>query len=149
MLPSSTRVTGEAGLSIGVSRLKWKGRRCLALFDDGPLSDPTMRDVGAMPGRTRKHGGCTRGVCTYSHQHSSFVTTFVDCTYSHQHRRSTSPFWVLKLESIRDQYSLASLTSFAVPSLPAQGRLMAYGGGSGVGTDEMKKGGRRSLLRGG
>jgi len=77
----------------------------------------------------------------------SIVTTFVDCTYSHQLRRSTSPFWVLKLESIRDQYSLASLTSFAVPSLPAQGRLIAYGGGSGVGTDEMKKGGRRSLLR--
>ena len=66
MLPSSTSVTGQTGLSIGVSRLKWKGRRlpCVAweLCDDGPLSDPTMRDVGAMPDAIRKHGGRSGGI---------------------------------------------------------------------------------------
>src|SRR5215472_15909864 len=53
-------------LSIGVSRLKWKGRRlpCVAweLCHDGPLSDPTMRDVGAMPDTIRKHGGRSGGI---------------------------------------------------------------------------------------
>jgi len=59
--PSSTSVTGQAGLSIGVSRLKWKGRRCLALFDDGSSLTPQC----AMLGHARcysKARGVTQGV---------------------------------------------------------------------------------------
>src|SRR5215831_9093927 len=59
--PSSTSVTGQAGLSIGVSRLKWKGRRCLALFDDGS----SLTRQCAMLGHARcysKARGVTQGV---------------------------------------------------------------------------------------
>src|SRR5215468_2188049 len=81
MLPSSTSVTGQTGLSIGVSRLKWKGRRlpCVAweLCDDGPLSDPTMRDVGANARCYSKARGKVRGNCTYPHQHRRLSPPFL------------------------------------------------------------------------
>ena len=99
-----------------------------------------------MLGRTRKHGSFTRGVCTYSHQHSSIVIKFVDCTFSHQHRRSASPFWVLKLEPIGDQYPLASPYTFrrVVFSATPPGSAGVWAGGS---LPEMKEG-RRSLFVG-